>query len=170
MPAIIKGKDNSRYPLHDNAKEEGHGNRHEDSDDYRQGLVGVQKVGECQRRVGRHLQQGNGKRSAKELEYQRHRRGSRHAKSVEHVKDNNVGNHHGKEDYHHLVERVMQGEHDAMTRHVHHARGHHGSDNDTERSYNHHLAEGCHLGTDGRLEEIDGVVAHTNEKVEYCQT
>ena len=68
------------------------------------------------------------------------------------------------------MERVMQRKHYSMARHVHHARGHHGSYDNTERGDYHHLAESSNLGTNGRLKEVDSVVANTDEEVEYCKT
>ena len=56
-----------------------------------------------------------------------------------------------------------------MTRHIHHSCTHHGTYDHSEGGYEHNGLELRHLGSDGGIEEVDGIVAHSHKKVEHCQ-
>ena len=166
---IIKGEDNTRKPLHEHSREEGYRYADEDGDDDTQGLVAVEKVLKLKASVGIHLQQGEDERSAEQLEHERNRGGGWKTKGVEHVEHDDIGDHYGKENRHHLVERIVGGMHYAMSRHIHHSRTHHSTDDHAEGSDNHDGLVLCHLCSDGRVEEVYSVVADSHEEVEHCQ-
>ena len=67
------------------------------------------------------------------------------------------------------MEGIVSGVHNAVTRHIHHAGTHHCTDNHAHRGNNHHRFELCHLGTDGRIEEVYRIIAHSHKQVEHCQ-
>lgn len=61
-----------------------------------QGLVGVQQVAVAQLIVGQDHKEGEHERTAEELEDKRYRRRRRHSQAVEHVEDDDIGDHHGQ--------------------------------------------------------------------------
>ena len=105
MLLIIEREDDSRNPLHHDTEEKRYRDTHEYGDDYAKSLVCIEQVSVAQRAVAYHLYGGKHKRSAQQLEHERHGGGCRHAQSVEHVEDYHVRHHHRKEYGHHLVER-----------------------------------------------------------------
>ena len=56
-----------------------------------------------------------------------------------------------------------------MTRHVHHAVAHRSTGKYTDGGYEHYGLEPRHLCSDGRIKEIDGIIAHTHHEVEHRQ-
>ena len=59
--------------------------------------------------------------------------------------------------------------HDAVSRHVHHSRAHHGSHRHAYRGHDENGTKLCHLCADGRIEEVDGIVADAHKEVEHRQ-
>jgi len=60
--------------------------------------------------------------------------------------------------------------HDTMPGYVHHSRRHDGTEHHSTGSDNQHRAKLSHLSSDGRLQEIDSIVADSHEEIKHCQT
>ena len=166
---VVEGKDDAAQPHHHHADDKGDGHRDEDGDDHLQGLVRVDQVGVFQRGVAHHLEQREHRRAAQQLEDERDGSGGRHAERVESVEHDDVRHHHGQHDGHHLVEGIVGRHHDAVAGHVHHARGHHGAEHHAHRGDDEDGAKRRHAGADGRLQEVDRIVAHADKQVEDGQ-
>lgn len=166
---IVEGEDDAAQPHHHHTDDKGDGHRDEDGDDHLQGLVRVEQVGVFQRGVAHHLEQREHRRAAQQLEDERDRGGGGHAERVESVEHDDVRHHHGQHDGHHLVEGIVGRHHDAVAGHVHHARGHHGAEHHAHRGNDEDGAKRRHAGADGRLQEVDRIVAHADKQVEDGQ-
>ena len=167
--AVAEGEEQSGEPLHHHAEEEGDGHREEDAHDDREGLFGIEVVGEVHPLGARHLDQRQGEGAAQQLED--HRDGGRggEAQCVEDIEDDDVGHHHGQKDAEQLLEEELLGTEDAVAGDFHHAVRHEGAAEDARGGNPHDDAIGGHLGADGRREEVHRVVAHADHKVEGGQ-
>ena len=119
---IVEGEDQSGDVLHHHTEEEGycHGEEYRQYDGER--LVGVEQLSQLQCPAGAcYLDNGNGNGAPQELEHQGDGCGSRHAERVEHVQEDHVREHHGKQYAHYLREIELRRLVDAVTRYVHHA-------------------------------------------------
>ena len=51
---------------------------------------------------------------------------------------------------------------------VHHSRRHDGSEHYATGGNDEHCAKLSHLGSNGRLQEVDSIVAHSHEEIKHC--
>ena len=150
MLAVAEGEEQSGEPLHHHAEEEGDGHREKDAHDDREGLLGVEVVGEMHPLGARHLDERQGEGAAQQLED--HRDGGRGGESqrVEDVEDDDVGHHDGQKDAEQLLEEELLGTEDAVAGDVHHAVRHEGAAEDSRGGNPHDDAVGGDLCADGR--------------------
>ena len=106
----------------------------------------------------------NGQRRAQQAEDQRHgsRRGKAHR--VVDVEQDDIGQHHREVEDHHVAEREPRRIEHAAARHLHHAGRRDGADDDSHRRDGHDHPHGGRFGTDGRIEEVGGIVHHSDEE------
>lgn len=173
VDAIGKGEDHAGYPLHDGAQHEGDGHAQEDAKHNAERLFGVEQIAQGEEAscgvgcAGDDLDEGDGKGAAEQLEDHADGGGGGHAEGVEDVEQDDVGHHDGEEHTHHVVEGKILRRHDAVARDVHHTVAHGGTGKDADGCNEDDGAIARHLGADGGVEEIYGVVAHTDDEVEH---
>ena len=153
--------------LHDGTEHEGDGDAEEDAQDDFERLRGVHVVAQSEREaVGGHLQQHEGERGTEELKHHRYGSGRRHPEGVEGIEQDDVGDHHGEIDEHHVVETEILRTENAVAGNVHHAVAQHAAEEHAHRGDDHQGAEPGRPRTYRGVEEIDGIVAHADKEVE----
>ena len=152
--------------MYEGAEEESEGYAEEDTEDYLNRFVVVEIVAKGQGVAVHHLEHRQCEACAKEFEDHRNRRRSGHAEAVEDVEQNDVRDHHRDVNNHHIFKREVGGMEDAVAGNVHHPVGKQAT---RENADGRHPNDGAIFGrlrADGRVEEVDSVVAHANIKVE----
>ena len=164
--AVVESEEQAGQVLHERAYHERHRHRKENGEDHLQRLVGVHIRAKRQRGAARHFQHTERKGRAEQFKH--HRDGCRrgHTKRVEDVEQHHVGHHYGEKHEHHLAEDELLGAHDAVAGDVHHAVAHHRAAEHAHGRHRYNRAKPRHLRADGRVEKVNGVVAHAHPKVE----
>jgi hypothetical protein len=159
----------------DQAGDVHHGRTHRQRDDHRE--QDRRDDAECTARVDElaqvshrkcvaagDLEGRNGDRGAQQAEDERHGgRGGKPPRIVE-VQQNDVGEHHAQIEQDHLVEGEHPRIEHSVARHLHHAARRERADQDSDRCHDQDHAAGGRLRSDGRVEEIYGVVGDADEE------
>ena len=162
-------------PLRDEAQHKGDGHTQEDTHDDAHGLLGIDEVAQGEQMAGRvggslhDLDQGESERSSQQLKHHTDGSGCGHTQTVEHIQQQHIGKHDGHEDAHHIIKGEKLGRHDAVAGHIEHAVAQRGACKHAYRGDDDNRAEACNLGSDGRIEEVHCIVAHTHHQVKYGQ-
>lgn len=122
----------------------------------------------------RHMELGNfekgrGHGSAENAEYQGNRGGGGQAECIEGVQKNHLADHHPQEQQHHFMVAEHVGMEDAVTGHFHHAPGKTRAHQDADGGHGKNRPDGGGLGTDGGVEEVDGVIRDAIDQVKRRQ-
>ena len=120
---VVEGEDQTQQILHEEARKEGHDDGYENRHDHGERLGGVEV--EPQIRNGRaarpDLVAGERGGAAEEFEHDRDGRGGGKAEGVEGVEQEDVADHHGREDDDHFLEGEVLGHENACAGDLHHA-------------------------------------------------
>lgn len=111
----------------------------------------------------------NGDGGTQQAEDQRYGRRSRESHRVVEVQQDDVGEHHAHIEHHHFVEGEKPRVEHTVAGHFHHAARGDRTQQDADRGDQQNGLHGGGFRTDGRVEEIDGVVGNAHEKARNGQ-
>ena len=148
---VVEGEKEPGEPLDDGADDEGDTHREEDAEDDLQGFLGVEQVGERQRGVVGDLDTREAERAAEQLEDQRDGGAGGHAQRVEHIEEDDIGEHDRHEDTHDFLKGEMLGAEDTVAGDVHHAVADGGADEDTDSRHEDDTPQGRYTATHRRV-------------------
>ena len=169
---IAEREDGTRDVHHDRTASEGDNHRKEDGRDDTQSSRGVDKftqAAQCQHVAAGNLEDRNGNGRTQQTEDQRHGGRGREAQRVVEIQEDDVGKHHAQVENHHLMEGEEGGVEHAVAGHLHHTTRGNNADDDTHRGDRQNGAHrGC-LRTDGRVQEVHGIIGYTDKETREGQ-
>ena len=163
-PDIIKGEHHAGGKLgqHPAGKGDPHGKQ--DTRDNGKGFARVDVIRQSHQALAAlgDLDNGYGNGGTQQFKHNGNGGGSGQAEGVEQVQQQNVGDHDRQKNGDQFGHDEKLGMKDAFSSHFHHSAGKGDADQYAQAGHYHDGMPGGHSGTHGRVEEINGVVAHTH--------
>ena len=166
---VVEREDETGEPLDDGADDEGDTHGEEDAEDDLQGFLGVEQVGERQRGVVGDLDTREAEGAAEQLEDQRDGGAGGHAQRVEHIEEDDIGEHDRHEDTHDFLKGELLRAEDTVASDVHHAVADGGADEDTDSRHEDDTPKRAYAAAHGGVEEVDRVVGYPHPQVHNRQ-
>ena len=171
LGSIVKRKYQTGQPLHQRSEDKSYSHGKEYAQNDRKRLVRIQQIVKAQKPglVRGDFQQRKDERTAQQLKDHRDGSRRRHAQRVENIQQYHIRHHDRQENTKQVVETEHLRLENPMPRNVHHAVTQRGTHKHTDRRDNQDGAKACDLRPDGRVQEVHGIITHSDHQVENGQ-
>ena len=167
---VFERKRQAGNPHDDGAHREGDGYGKENAGDDFKRLVRIDEVPHGLRHVKLgNLEQGRRHGGAQNAEHQGNGGGRGKAECIEGIQEYHLADHHPQEEQHHFVVTEHVRVKNAVAGHLHHAAGEAGAHQHADGSHGQDHPHGGGLGTNGGVEEVDGVIRYAVDQVKCRQ-